>query len=249
MFKNGTALLNRVYGSMKIKSTLILLLLLTTFAVQGQGKYSVEGLDLKNDDFSDWYLKQTGTPSLFQVVGAYQPLSIPFADSNPFFNSVFSVTSEMSHRGKTFKNIELVYDQFQDMLFMVHPTLTVPIKLQNEYVDWFLMKGHTFKRIEGQPGFFEMLYEGNDLRLIKKNAQKVIGSQENPKYISDNKYFIEINGELKRVTNKRSVIKLFPDKKSLINSYTKQNLRSTFKEDLDLALTQLTELCDTKLKQ
>lgn len=231
---------------MTLKTTLTIILLSVVFSLKGQGKYSKEGINLDSVDFQNWYDTQNGQPSLFQVIGAYRPLSIPFPGSNPFFGSSYSLKSDLNYRGRTFENVDLVYDQHQDMVFMVHPILNAPMKLQDEHIKWFKMNSHLFKQIDGESGYFQILYEGTELMLVKKNALRIIVSQKNLKYVTENRYYVIREGELNKVKKKKSFLKLFPGKKGAINNYMKQTSRSKFKDNLDFSLTQLTQICDSK---
>ncbi|WP_339694214.1 hypothetical protein [uncultured Roseivirga sp.] len=217
------------------------------FMLNAQEKYSIEDFNLEGD-IGTWYETQVSTKSLYQVVGAYYSISRSFSGSSPFFSSFYSVTSDLSYRGKLFKNVELVYDLQQDLLYMIHPIQTIPLLLKQRDINWFTMDGHHFVRVIGGKGFLEVLYKGQSLGLYKKFSKLDRTKDENTFYLQREEYFLLTSKGLTKITNKKSFLKIFPDHKAEIRGFLKQNRQLDFKNNLDFSLLQLTKYCETTIK-
>ncbi len=211
--------------------------------VLGQEVYSIDSFDLERD-IGAWYNAQMGSAgSSLKIVGTFMPISTAFRTSSPFYPSLNWVASDLSYRGQVFKNVELIYDVHKDILFIKHPQRLTPLKIHQEQVDWFNIDGHYFKRVEGQNGFYEVLYEGTSLKLLKKSTKRLV-IKKDPFYSNQERYFVVMNGETNRVNKRSSFEKLFPSRKREIKQYVKENLRSVFRKDMDASMLQLTQLCD-----
>ena len=92
-------------------------------------------------------------------------------------------------------------------------------------VDTFQLHGHTFVRLQAdsanqemlQPGFYDLLHNGNTQLFVKriKNMQdKATPAGMEGEFRVADKFYIQKDGEYHQVSSKRSVYKLFKDKKS-----------------------------------
>lgn len=108
------------------------------------------------------------------------------------------------------------------------------IKLNHDKIGKFSLFGHTFIPIKTgelnnsriSPGMFDLLWEGETL-VVAKRTKKLTNHIENnvsvSKFEQENKYFIKKNNSFYRVKSKRSVLKLFKDKKKDIRKLLKNN--------------------------
>ncbi len=226
------------------------LILMGHSIVLGQEKYNIGDFSLEGD-LDAWYESKNRSVGSLEAVGTYLTVSAPFLSLKDQYISKYWELSNISYRGRVFHNVGLVYDTFLDVVFLKDPLRSFPIKVQQDHVEWFEIKGHHFERVEGQEGFYEVLYNGDSHTLLKKVRIVKKGESshtEEAYYERTNKYLMKMNGQLKPVLKKSSFIKLFPSRKADINNYVKANLRSKFNKDLDASLIQLAELCDVRLK-
>jgi len=177
------------------------------------------------------------------VLGTYHPLSPLLFKTDPFYTEETWNDAVISYRGQVFSNLRLSYDINTGILLMLHPKYGMPIKLQQDHVDWFDMSGMHFESIKKGDGFYEVLFSGESIRLYKKSIKKDVAEDKSGTsetrtsafYRREDTYYLDYKGELQTVRKKRSYLQLFPEYKAAFRSYYRDRVRTVIKADLDEA--------------
>ena len=115
----------------------------------------------------------------------------------------------------------------------------------------FELNGEKFKRLKvpsapENPGFYQVLHEGNELHLYAKRIKEEI-VRTTLDYRQRDKYFLMVNGIKYDIKNKASFLKVFPDRKSEIRKFVKRN-GIIVKVGMDTELKMLTAYCEELLE-
>jgi hypothetical protein len=96
---------------------------------------------------------------------------------------------------------------------------------------------------KGKIGFFEMLFHGEQMSLVKKHKKILLepsykgaysAGREYAEFINENKKFVLLSdNQPKEFKNRKTLIEILPDKKDQIEKYCKQN-KVDFKKEDDL---------------
>jgi hypothetical protein len=155
-----------------------------------------------------------------------------YIKGDPYLFSSSMLEGSVTINGKTFKNIKLLYDIYNDELL----TLTnknVIIQLNKEMVDEFTILSaetvYRFFRIGSEKqtppdGFVNILYEGRVSLWIKYLKAIELRAVDN-KYDSFyqlHKIYINQDGKSIQVRNKKQLLELFNDRKSEIRDYMRE---------------------------
>ena len=111
---------------------------------------------------------------LYQTTGDYKAISAIKSDSHPFFKNPSWVEASVNYRGQANSHQQVLYDLFQDVVFLAHPTTGFPVSLNPRFLEWFLIDGHYFQKVEGKEGYFELLYDSEEITLYKKHEKSKV---------------------------------------------------------------------------
>ncbi len=172
------------------------------------GTYHLEKYD-SQEGFDQYYV----TPNFLQGNMVY--------DQQPYFK------------------VNLSYDLYSDDLILgfQENDLLLPIKLVKDKVESFFINNRSFVHLKDEDsstnGFFELLLRTNEIILYKKHFKKMhryLNDQKAYyKFTKKTRYLVSYRNRLEDVDTRKSVSKLFPEKKSLINDFFSENdyLRNT----------------------
>ena len=135
-----------------------------------------------------------------------------------------SVTIE----GRTFNNLRLKYDIYNDELIMITDHGII-IQLNKEMVESFSMvfdNFYNFKKIEADTlnslaGYVNVLYDGN-ISLYVKYRKEILQLAVENKYDmfnQINRIYVKKDGVISRVDSKREFLNLFKDKKQQLHTF------------------------------
>jgi len=155
-----------------------------------------------------------------------------YIKGDPYLFSSSMLDGSVTINGKTFKNLKLLYDIFNDELL----TLTnknVIIQLNKEMVDEFTISSagtdYRFFRIEGEKqappdGFVNILYEGRSSLWVKYFKTIELRAVENKydSFFQSHKIYINQNGKSIQVRNRKQLLELFSDRKGEIKDYMRE---------------------------
>jgi len=139
-----------------------------------------------------------------------------------------SVTIE----GRTFNNLKLKYDIYNDELIMITDNGII-IQINKEMVEAFSMifdKIYNFKKLEADTlnsisGYVNVLYDGNTSLYVKYRKEILQLAVENKYDLFNqiNRIYVKKDGVLSRVDSKREFLNLFKDKKQQLHTFIKAN--------------------------
>jgi hypothetical protein len=179
----------------------------------------------------------------------------PHAKNYPFFdNNNWQNGKVIYHKEKI--EVLLKYDIFLDNLLIQHLTESGAyiLKLNPEIVNSFYFSNHYFKYYTKlyskkkpiTPGFFEVMYEGNISFLIKHLKYLSRETETSPaEYIQEKHRYFVLDNQLFEISNRRSLLSLFADKRKEMKSYlseSKISVRFATDEDLIQIIKQYNSL-------
>jgi hypothetical protein len=167
------------------------------------------------------------------------PLYIEYAytikDGNPYFDESI-IKGTIIYNGLLYTNIPLLYDEVQDNVVIKDPYEIWMIALDRDHVDSFAIPHHQFIRLSDtlnssapRPGFYEQLYRGDNLRLLRRES-KTIQQQSSWQAISFEKYtvtstsyYLKKGDTYHAVNNKGSLLSALKDRKADVRKFIRSN--------------------------
>ncbi|SFU28030.1 hypothetical protein SAMN05216480_101314 [Pustulibacterium marinum] len=154
--------------------------------------------------------------------------------------------------GQTFYNIKCKYDLVEDKLVILpfNSNSTIGINAITMAVDSFYMADNSQKFINidqaafsaEKDGFYEILVANDGISLFgkhsKKKFQRIIDRKTFDVFQERTDFYVGYQEKLIEVSNRKSIVKLFPDKEEEINSYFKSQ-KQLQKKDFSLFLKKL----------
>ena len=196
----------------------------------------------------DFYVGHTNA-GVFDGVEYYEKYPVR-NNKHKFFSSPNFQLGALIYKNEPYFQVPLKYDVYDDVLLARNPAVrtTSITALDSEKIRSFSIDSYRFIRLtessekgEELTGFFEILFEKNDLILLKKHRKKMFKKTENGVYYEFKDipwYVVAYNGVYIRLKNESSLFDLFPNSKELIRNYSRSN--STLKEEnYDLFLVSL----------
>lgn len=156
-------------------------------------------------------------------------------NTNQFLENKYT-KGVLQYNNQTYFDLSLKYEVFNDiLLFKPNTQLILETSLITKQVDFFILNNKKFRKIETistdstyNSGYYEEL-EINDkskLYIKYKKTIKTDPSSDKVSYIFyDYKiYYIFYNNKLEIISNKNSIINLFPTYKKEIKKYYRENM-------------------------
>lgn len=175
-------------------------------------------------------------------------------NNHEYFLSSDFINGNIVYSNQPFFNVLLKYDIYNDDLIAQLPSFNSYniIKLIQEKVSKFTINNHNFVRLseENTTGFYEIIYEGNNLRVYKKYV-KTLKKRLDKDFVYDvfkgkESYLFYYNNKYFQLKSKSSIIKVLPELKKDINSFYKNN-NVLKKTNYDMFLEQLSSFLSTKI--
>lgn len=192
-------------------------------------------------------LLQTG---VFYDYSLYNTEGHPFIFTNAFYNG------HVVYKNRTFHNVKLKYDIFQQHLYVNHPDDEgfTANRLADEFLSEFSVIGLHFKKIADQQGnahFYQLVAESGSLSCyyawFKTQGESHEGAYKKIVFSEDKqrRYLVRDN-EMHRYKNNRTFLRLFPEHKKDIRRYLKENEIKTGQAD-DEEMISLLQYCSDLL--
>lgn len=210
-------------------SCVLVWLLINVTAVHAQ--LSVANLDL-DKDIEQWYQKQIGQNNTPIANGAYYRIEAQTPSQHQFLESPIWDIGTVIIQGQRFDSVRLLYNLFDDLLIVensgVYRSNFQPIEPNQKAVDAFITHDRYFVNVESDsisegPGFYEMVYDGDNLNLLSKRSKLKTVNEREVQYFQEQHFFIQIGESFYRYKNKRTLYDLFPDHKKQIRSFAQRN--------------------------
>jgi hypothetical protein len=181
------------------------------------------------------YYKNIGNQAAIYNGTIYQQLT-NLRSGHPFFKSNSMLNGSVLYDGVFFQNIPLMLDESKDELITEDYGRGNLLQLVKEKVEHFTIAGQKFIRVSNENGmsFYQQLYAGKSKvlkREIKTIETRIANQSETEKHVSaKTRYYIEINGGVYEVRNKKAVLRLFGEHRSSISRYLNE-INSSYRAD------------------
>ncbi|MEP7252497.1 MAG: hypothetical protein ABI683_08960 [Ginsengibacter sp.] len=183
----------------------------------------------------------------------YYPFIINEGD--PFFFSKNFDTGSVYYNGIVYEKVPLLYDIIHGEVLIRDPSQINVVRLNDKYIGWFTIYGHTFTKLikdstSANPlntGFYAALYKGRTSlyksvsKIFKENSASFQGL--NKYTVETDEYFVKKNNDYFRIKNKKSLLKILGDRKKDINQYMKKN-KLKFKKAKEYTLIKVVAYYD-----
>lgn len=173
-------------------------------------------------------------------------------EKHKFFLSERFHSGYVEYNGQPYYDVDMKYNIHDQLLFVkvVHNLGETVLQLVKERLDAFHINGREFVNIKdpagreaGVTGFYEVLLENSELRLLKRHSQQM------SKRLGDRLVYYEFDhqkndpvlnydGNYYEISSRRDLFQVFPDRKKEIREYYRSN-RSARKSNLDKFMTNL----------
>lgn len=162
----------------------------------------------------------------------YGEYAYTLSEGHPYFDTSVYQNGSVVYEGVLYENVPLLYDIVYDVVIVRHFNKYHKIQLLSDKVSSFVIGEHHFVRLVAdsskviETGFYEQLYNGK-ISVIKRSIKVIqpIASMNEVKNTvnSKNYFFVVQDGKYHPITNSRSLMKIFGNKKNDVQSYLKSN--------------------------
>lgn len=141
-----------------------------------------------------------------------------------FFESFDWDTTSIVYAGHSYTGVVAVYDIHRDEYVIQNHNGLHRIILSSEDLSDFTIHGHRFTRIDSglKPGFYEVIYDGKTkvyCKRFKTRTEDLSDKVVQIIYAVEDRYYIRKDQIYYQVKSKKSVLKLFGDKKREIRRF------------------------------
>lgn len=176
-------------------------------------------------------------------------------EGNPFFESDSITEGTVSYAGRDYQKVPMLFDIARNELTIVSYDNQHFIVLDNDKVDSFHLRGHTFLRLvhndtlSGSPstGFYDRLYDGR----IKVWAGRAMTFQESTAgreltriFSPHNYYYIFSNNTYYTVNNKKNILTIMNDKRHEIKKFARKQKLKFNKKGMEQAIVAVAAYYD-----
>ena len=164
----------------------------------------------------------------------YLPNNVAFVNGQPYFLSNRPLPGSVLYKGLMYENLRLMYDLTRQQLILIHPVNIQRIKLNTADIMEFTIQGHRFLKLQTDQqatqnipaGIYELLFKGKVTKLFKNNKKSIteeLTSSSGVLYFikEENTYYIEHGGRYYPLSNRRSVLRAFSDRKKEMTRFLK----------------------------
>ena len=222
------------------------------------GQSSSQNLDL-DGDLETWSDEFTGQEYAGLFEGRfYLPKFAPrIGGTHLYFKDSHWLTGEVKFRGFEYKNIDLQYDIYGDVLVVLNRAAfpTQSIKPTQSQIEHFILDNSIFKNLTKNPpplgsGFYEIIQEGSYVSVMVKRMKlrdtkgtAVEFMDKAIYYKQDDKYFLKVGDQYHQFRNKQKFYSVFKEQKSELKKFIKTN-RLVIKSGNDAHIKSLSEFCN-----
>ncbi len=161
-------------------------------------------------------------------------------EGDQFLFSRSFLPGSIAMRGKTFNNIKLLYDIYNDEILIPSNTGSI-LQLNKEMIDSFTVfhenrAFHFTKLSQNKPvGYLNVIYNGESALFIKysKKIEKMADQGKYDKFYELNQTYYLKDSILYPISGKRDLKKILPAEKELINNFLRKNKFRISKQNPD----------------
>jgi hypothetical protein len=180
----------------------------------------------------------------------------PKAEGNPYFQEEKWTHGKIVIIGKSFENIEFVYNVETDKVIIQSKDIMqnkMAVLLNRDFVDAFYIDEHYFINLDqlnltnGEKGFAELIYRSGLTFIIKHKKDFLKQYSQSNQFGSYSKLksekYIQSNDQLKKLPTRKSFLDYFKSNRSQIKKYLRTN-NIRYKTASKNELSGLLKFCD-----
>lgn len=161
-----------------------------------------------------------------------------------FFDTTEFLKGTIDYDGQLYFDVPMKYDVNEDQVLI---RLNRVLLLKKSKIKSFSINGHQFEKLE-QPeagklpinGFFEVLFEKESFKLIKKHKKEVREKYGDKlvfhEFVDKNEYFLFYQNQYHGISSRGDVVKVFPDFAAKIKKQFPKSRRKLNQEEYLFAL-------------
>ncbi|TGE28296.1 hypothetical protein [Hymenobacter metallicola] len=172
-----------------------------------------------------------------------------------FYLSSEEQLGDVFYDGALYRNVPLLYDIRLDQLVLKFPGSPFKLRLVEEKVNYFTVKGHRFVRYAGQnttgdlpTGYYDVLFEGKTRVLakrLKKWNEQITGGGVQVELQESNRFYLEKDGKFYPLTSKGSLLGAVPEKKKDLRHYISAQKLSFAKDQQEQSFIKVARQYDS----
>jgi hypothetical protein len=174
---------------------------------------------------------------------------------HPYIDSPEWKKGSIDYDGSIYTNVFLNFNLITQQIIVLHYDGFLKVQLVKEKIKTFSFANRYFvnqiskkKEDSDFDGFYELLSDGKAkllVRRVKKIDETYTSSRIEREVSQKSEYFIFHSGKYNEVKSKKSVIKVFADRKAEIQKFLAEN-KIRFNADRELATIKITEFYNAK---
>jgi hypothetical protein len=180
---------------------------------------------------------------------------------NPYYLRDFMDEETVVINNIKYLKIPLMFDLIQNKIISVMPDNRVFISLVGQNIDQFTLNDHTFVNIKEssihqqnfEPGFYDLLFNGNQIKVFAKRTKKYsessntvrYGASIQRNYADKTDIFILKEGKYNLIKKKKMLMTLMEDKRAPIESYFKREGLRSSKHNFENIVVSISKVYDS----
>jgi hypothetical protein len=228
---------------------ILLFLLITLVVKRGNGQTALDDtsfLEIARNNTIAVYQQAIASQSTIVNGRQFKPYAFTFIKGHPYFETNKFSTGTIHYEGNYYDSVQLMYDENSGLLIL---DAGIRLELINERIPEFSISGHRFKRIVTdsfdnalKTGFYEVLYEGKNIELLKKEFKEFkealsVTEGFQVEILEKRSYYIRKDGQYFRVKNKNAALDILRQKRGELEKFIKSK-KLNFRKDMENAITQ-----------
>ena len=159
----------------------------------------------------------------------------------PFLETDQMQPGDIFYDGNLYKNVPMLYDIVRQAVVINQYQQDVRIQLLTEKIKYFIFNGHRFEIVSQaeeagniSKGLYDIAFAGKASVLVKrvKSIKKGLHAEDPYSFKEEDEYYLKKGKTLYNVSDKKSVLEVFDDKKDLVKTFTRKN-NLKFKKDIE----------------
>lgn len=205
---------------------------------------------IENPDI--WFDQIIGVENSGLIQGPEYIIEYAGINTHPFFQSKSEQPGNIHYFNNFYQNVLMAYEIHKDILLLKKTDASgypVYIRLYPEEVVFFELGGHRFERIvpkgkEIKIGFYDILYQGQNIRLLAKRIKKDFFESIRLEFKSEDKLYLEKDEQYFALRSKAIFFEKYPNHKAQIKKYIRENkLKINLSHEEDIV--KLCQFCDS----
>lgn len=208
-------------------------------------------LDL-SQDLSIWYDSVAGLDKTVLRQGILADLERKALHTHPFLYDFKWQLGDVLYQDQQFKNVMLIYNLEEDVLLTMGEGIsryTQFIELKSDRISNFRIRNSKYKWMNesiqrNDSGFYEILYEGDQLDLIAKRTKTLNLNDAQLIYEQKDEYYVHYQNEYFTINNSGDLSRKFKSNRRLIKDFARQNQIRKLNAEVDHEFIALIKFCD-----